>query len=109
TACRGIQAPLLLDQKTSERRCCHDPSPLQTASESGGFEKTRLALISASSSVTRSSFVTEPRLPRLNRRLACRSRARSSALRTERALAKWACPLRRWMYSWNVASAEGLK
>ena len=58
---------------------------------------TRLARMSAAVSVERASRVTGA--PAANSRLACRRRARSSALRIERALAKWGCARRSATYS----------
>src|SRR4051812_1154734 len=74
-----------------------DPSPCA---------KTLLARRSSASIVMRSSRVAAPVRP--NSLFAWRSRARSSALRMERALAKRGCRLRSAMYSRIASRAAGL-
>ena len=63
------------------------PDPVSAVVAAAGSSNTRLARMSAAAMVDRSSSVSA-RSRSANRRLAWRSRARSSALRTLRALAK---------------------
>ncbi len=70
---------------------------------------TRLASTSSASSVIRSCLGQRPAATAANRRLAWRRRARSRALRIERALAKCSIFMRSGMYSAKAFSASALK
>ncbi len=105
-----IRTTLLFDEKSREGLCIVTlpalvmmlspvPLPLLPHPDPVDPKRRDLALMSAASRVMRSSRVTAPRSSRLNRRLACLRRVRSSALRTERAFAKCGRSLRRSMYS----------
>src|SRR5580698_2039852 len=97
---RALDAAQLLDQKFRERRAAqmHGQTPV----------KTRLARMSDSAMVDRSSGVNSRSLS-ANRRLAWRSRARSKALRTLRALAKCGLGMRSARYSSKAGRAPAPK
>ena len=87
----ALEPALLLDDELRQRRAAVAASSLLPW-------KTRLARMSAAAIVCSASRV-DRRSPRANRRFAWRRRARSSALRIERALAKCGCARRSAMYS----------
>src|SRR3954471_12471265 len=96
---QGRRRALVLDEEPRKRGAVlhADPSPCA---------KTLLARRSSASIVIKSSRVAAPVRPKSL--FACRSRARSSALRMERALAKRGWMLRSVMYSRIVSRAAGL-
>src|SRR3972149_8688766 len=120
-AARGVRdLPLLIDDELGQRllgRRGHDLPSVAGRSFGSGLpcdpstvvslrSNTRLARLSSASMVIKSSRPSgAPR--RSKSRFACRRRARASALRMGRALAKFRCIRRRAMYSPRGRGAPG--